>query len=147
MNKVPLVLDTCALSDWDFLRWLRSYHEKKVISPIVYMEFSLHMLKKGKEHHEIRKLLTGAGIEITSFDLENAQVAANYMLDAGDRFRCGCCGNINWNDCLIAAHAPLPPYVFVTENVKDYHSLLDEKRIRAPKEIMYPGRRNERSAD
>jgi predicted nucleic acid-binding protein len=141
MNKVPLALDTCALSNWDFLKWLESYHEKKVISPIVYMEFSVYMLKKKKEHHKIRKLLMGAGIEIKSFDLEDARAAADHMFDAGDRYKCSYCGNTNWNDCLIAAHAPLPPYIFVTENVKDYYSLLDEKRVKTPNEIMYPGRK------
>jgi len=141
MNKAPLVLDTCALSNWEFLRWLETYHEKKVISPLVYMEFSVYMLKKNKDHHKIKRLLDGAGIEIKAFNLEEAKTAADYMFEAGDRYKCNHCGKLNWNDCLIAANAPLPPYVFVTENVKDYYSLLDERRIKTPNEIMHPGRK------
>jgi predicted nucleic acid-binding protein len=143
VNKIPLVLDTCVLYDWDFLKWLSFYHEKKIISSIVYMEFSAQMLNRKKEHYKIKKILNGAGIEITSFDEDAAWTAAGFMNETGEQYYCVHCKNTNWNDCLIAAHAPLPPYVFVTENVKDFYSLLGEKRVKTPNEIMYPGRKFE----
>ena len=89
---------------------------------------------------KIRKLLHEAGIEITLFNAENAQSAALFMAEAGDKYYCSACGSTNWNDCLIAAHAPYPPYVLVTNNTKDFYSLLGENRVRTPNEIMYPGR-------
>jgi len=99
------------------------------------------MLKKGKEQHKTKKLLDRAGIEITKFDHLIAEKAAEFMFETGDRYYCKTCDKTNWNDCFIAAHAPLPPYVFVTENVKDFYSLLGEKRVKTPNEIMYPGKK------
>ena len=139
-GKFPLVMDTCALRNWDFMKWLGSYHGKKIISSIVYAEFSSHMLKRRMEQHKIIKFLRDAGIDITAFNEEHAQAAASFMYETTEEYYCEVCKNTNWNDCLIAAHAPLPPYILVTENTKDFYSLLGEKRVKTPNEIMYPER-------
>jgi predicted nucleic acid-binding protein len=140
VGKPPLVLDTCVLRNWDFMKWLESYHAKKVVSSIVYAEFSAQMLKRNMEQSKIKKLLYDAGIEITGFDEDHAQYAALFMADAEDKYYCNACRNTNWNDCLIAAHAPLPPYIFVTDNTRDFYSLLGESRVKTPNKIMYPDR-------
>jgi predicted nucleic acid-binding protein len=138
--KQPLALDTCAISNWDFMNWLRPYHKEKVISPIVYAEFSAHMLKKKKGHRDVQKLLYTAGIEVTPFGVQHAERAADIIYETGDAYKCDKCNKTNWNDCLITAHVPLPPYLFITENVKDFYSLLDKNRIKTPNNLMYPDR-------
>lgn len=133
MPHPPLLIDTCALKD-DFMRWLKDYNGKKRISPVVYMEFCMYIIeKKGKTIQHVDRLLKIADISVDTFDKKNAAFAVDFMLGRDVR-RCRECDKMDWNDCMIAAHAPIAPTLLVTENVHDFPDL--GGRVRTPSEVM-----------
>ena len=133
----PLFIDTCALSDKDFIDWLTKYTGKKSISSVVYMEFSLYLFSRGKEPDDVEYLLKKMEISVSPFTKKCAKNAAIIMEGIGNDRRCRMCGNINWNDCIIAADTPCAPSVLVTKNIKHFEMLLDWKgRLKTPAEVM-----------
>lgn len=135
-SKPPLFIDTCALSDKTFLKWLKDYRGSKSISPIVYMEYSVYLFGKGISSERIDAMFKKIGITISQFSREQAKNASMLMSDLEDR-RCPVCNNINWNDCMIAANAPYAPTILVTKNIDDFEMFADWKgRLMTPAEIM-----------
>ena len=49
----PLILDTCALRDKAFRHWLITYHQRKVLPVVAYMELLVYFIgKKNKRQDE-----------------------------------------------------------------------------------------------
>lgn len=135
-SRPPLFIDTCALSDKDFLKWLKEYRGEKSISSIVYMEYCTYLIGRGITPDKLDSLLKRSGISVSQFNREQAR-NASMIMDGLDERRCSVCNNINWNDCMIAASAPCAPTVLVTKNVKDFEIFVEWKgRLKTPKELM-----------
>jgi predicted nucleic acid-binding protein len=112
-------MDTCALSK-DFIKWLRTYNAAKSISSVTYMEYCIHMVgAKGLAAEDVGKILRHAGISIQPFGKSQAEYASEFMAQR-TMGRCKACNKIDWNDCMVAAHAPIAPTVLITENVNDF---------------------------
>lgn len=138
-TKPPIVLDTCVLGDKDFLRRLSSFHGRKIISSISYMEFCYFLLSSGKDTDGFRDLLKALGITIEHFGIKNADKAVGVRLEYGRTALVSCpeCGKqikADWCDLMIASHALDPPWIVVTKNVKDFDYLKD--RVMSPQEFM-----------
>jgi len=135
LNNRPLLIDTCALANKDFIKWLKGYHGVKRISSITYMEYALFYCEKKRwELDTVNKVLAQADIEVEPFEKRHAGYAIWLMAGRTDDFRCKECGKLDWNDCMIAAHAPYAPTILVTKNVDDFPSTGAE--IMTPEEIM-----------
>ncbi len=135
LNSRPLLIDTSALANKDFIRWLKGYHGAKKISSVTYMEYSLFYIeKKGWDLERVNRLLNEAGIDVEPFGKKQAGQAAVLMAGRTSEFRCGECGKLDWNDCMIAAHAPYAPTILVTNNVGDFPST--GAAVMTPGEIM-----------
>ena len=135
LNNRPLLIDTCALTNKDFIKWLKGYHGTKKISSVTYMEYALFYIEKHKwELDKVNNLLKAAGIEVESFEKKQAGYAAHLMAGRTKEFRCDKCEKLDWNDCMIAAHAPYAPTILVTANVDDFPS--KGIAIMTPTEIM-----------
>jgi len=99
------------------------------------MEYALFYIEKHKwELDQVNRLLNKAGIEVEPFERKQAGYAAQLMAGHTNENRCNECNKLDWNDCMIAAHAPIPPTIIVTANVNDFPSVGIE--IMTPKEIM-----------
>ncbi|MDR0887830.1 MAG: type II toxin-antitoxin system VapC family toxin [Candidatus Methanoplasma sp.] len=133
LHQPPLFIDTCALSDKEFMKWLRNYSGTKKISSIVYMEFCLYFQKK-YSFDAIDKLLLSMKVEIEPFEKKHAKNAVSIMDEQLDSKRCPACNKLNWNDSMITAHVPCAPAILVTKNIKDFPDL--DGRVKTPREIM-----------
>ncbi|MCL2142915.1 MAG: PIN domain-containing protein [Methanomassiliicoccaceae archaeon] len=132
-HRPPLLMDTCALSK-DFLKWLRTYNPAKSISSVTYMEYCIYMVgTKNMSVEEVSSILRHAGISIQPFGKHQAEYASEFMTRRTIE-RCRTCNKIDWNDCMVAAHAPIAPTVIVTENVKDFPYL--DGRVITPNDAM-----------
>jgi len=132
-HRPPLLMDTCALNK-DLLKWLRTYNPSKSISSVTYMEYCIYMVgTKNRSVDEVRQILRYAGIYIQPFGMQQAEFAADFMIQRTME-RCKECNKLDWNDCMISAHAPMAPTVLVTENVKDFPYL--EGRVITPQDAM-----------
>ena len=73
LNNRPLLIDTCALTNKDFVKWLKRYHGAKRISSVTYMEYALFYCEwKGWELEKVNKVLNQAGIDIEPFERKQA---------------------------------------------------------------------------
>ncbi|MCL2711971.1 MAG: hypothetical protein FWD37_01685 [Methanomassiliicoccaceae archaeon] len=132
-HKPPLLMDTCALNK-DFLKWLRTYNATKSISSVTYMEHLIYMVGTKKvSEDDVKQILRYAGISIQPFGSIQAEYASEFMIQRTAE-RCRTCNKIDWNDCMVAAHAPIAPTVLVTENVKDFPYL--DGRVVTPQDAM-----------
>jgi len=132
-HRPPLLMDTCALSK-DFLKWLRTYHQTKTISSVTYMEYCVYMVgKSNKSFDEVLGVLKYAGISIEPFGKSQAEYATEFMT-ARTMERCRSCDKLDWNDCMVSAHAPVAPTVLVTENTDDFPYL--DGRVITPRDAM-----------
>ena len=139
-SQPPIFIDTCALSDKGFNWWVKEYIGSKSISSVVYMEYSLYCYGKGQDQNLVDKKIRSMGITITPFNKEQAKKAAEIMMGMDRDRRCESCGNINWNDVMIAADTPCAPTILVTKNIKDFEPLIDWKgRLKTPMELMRAG--------
>ena len=135
-SKPPLFIDTCALDNKDFIKWLKDYRGTKSISPVVYMEYCTYLLENGCCLDQFDEILRRSSISIVQFNREQARNAAMMMSIPKDH-RCPCCHNLNWNDCMIAANTPYAPTILVTKNIKDFEQFIDWKgRLKTPTELM-----------
>ena len=134
--RPKLLVDTCALADRDFLRWLRGYHGEKRISAVSYMEYVTFLLDSNFSDTEIDRHLNNLKLKVESFDKRDAMCAAMMMheRDVGKR-RCPECNQINWNDTMIASQGYNYSCIIVTENVRDYPQS-DSVQVMTPQEIM-----------
>jgi predicted nucleic acid-binding protein len=138
LNNRPLIIDTCAIIDKDFLKWLKGYHGEKRISSVTYMEYSLfYYEKKGWELERVDRILNGAGIDVEPFSKKQAGYAVELMAGRTSDRRCGECGKLDWNDCMIASHAPIAPTILVTKNVRDFPST--GAAVMTPEDVMRCG--------
>jgi len=125
---LPLVLDTCSLIDKDFRYWLRSYHDRKVLPSVVYLELSLYFRFKNKPQTYVDQLIRTLGASIEWFRKKEAQRTIEIALETGDFKK-------NARDYMIAAHADIPPWIVVTDDV-DHFSFLGD-RVKTPRQIMW----------
>jgi hypothetical protein len=50
MGNMPIILDTCAFRGIGFIKRLKSFHGRKIISVVTYSEMQIHLMyKKGKK--------------------------------------------------------------------------------------------------
>ena len=134
--RPKLLVDTCALADRDFLRWLRGYHGEKRISAVSYMEYVTFLLDSNFADTEIDRNLNNLKLKVESFDKRDAFCAAMMMheRDVGKR-QCSECNQINWNDTMTASQGYNCSCIIVTENVRDYPQS-DSVQVMTPQEIM-----------
>ena len=136
MHRAPLLIDTCALSNKDFMQWLKGYHDTKKISTITYMEFSMFLVnQKNKTFDHVDRLLRTCGIEVEPFNKKNAIGTVERMSTDPSFQRCRLCNRLDWNDTMIASHAPIPPTLLVTENLDDFIGLVGERAV-TPRDLM-----------
>ncbi len=127
MTRTPIILDTCALRDRDFVRWLRDYRGRKVLPTVAYAELLVFFIgTKGRTKEEVRRWLTATGIEIEPMTPFHAEKGAENGIAGGDF-------HDHAMDYLIGAHAHTPPLVMVTNNKKDFGFL--GSRVWTPEEL------------
>lgn len=123
-----LVLDTCAMRDTGFWKWLKRYNGRKVLPVVAYTELSVYFVgKRGKTQDEVDSLLHSLGIEIDWFRHDKARTAVRISVNMGDFHE-------NWRDYMIASHAFTAPWTVVTNNVDDFAFLMP--RVKTPYEIQ-----------
>ena len=134
--RPKLLVDTCALADKDFLRWLRGYHGEKRISAVSYMEYVTFLLDSNIDETDIDRHMNNLKLKVESFDKRDAMCAAMMMheRDVGKR-RCPECNQINRNDTMNASQGYNYSCIIVTENVRDYPQS-DSVQVMTPQEIM-----------
>lgn len=127
MGNPPIVVDTCSFDNRDFVRWLASYHGRKIISVVSYAEIQAYFIcKKNKDMSYFDKMLSEVNIEIEWFRKEEAMRTAILRCEIG--------GDIesNFRDLMIASHAYWPPWIVITYD-KDFSFLGD--RVKTPEEF------------
>ena len=118
------------------MNWLRGYHDKKKISTITYIEFSMFLvIKKNKTFEHVDRLLRTCGIEVEPFNKKNAIGAVERMSEGDVYERCSLCNRLDWNDTMIASHAPIPPTLLVTDNLDDFIGLVGDWAV-TPRDLM-----------
>lgn len=132
MGSPPkLVLDTNILRDKDFIFWLASqYNGKVVTTSVAYMEWKRQILNNRLDPDVVEKTLRVANITVESFDKGDADYAAELM---NERINpCPTCNKIDWVDVMIFASIGCAPTLLVTKNVDDFP---DSDRVRTPEQI------------
>lgn len=139
----PLILDTNALDNRDFMYWLRNYRGQVILPVIAYCEFCYYKcVLQGKSNRQVDALLRTASIEVRDMSKREAICVAEN------------CRNIdepdfkeNWRDYMIGAFAHLPPHILVTDNIQDFTFL--GRRVIKPITLMnktgIKGKRKKRS--
>jgi|GEM_PF-573381 len=140
-----LILDTCALRDKDFLRWLGKYNGNKSIPSVVYMEQLRQFLNNGVvrpmdqyqgdnvEINAFDELLNASKIKVLPFEKKHAVFAANVM-NVQPRV-CKSCNKFNWVDVMVSAYIGNGQFV-VTNNIDDFPVYAGyEDRILTPEEV------------
>ena len=123
----PLVLDTSAMRDKGFVRWLASYHGEKRLPVVAYTELSIYMIgSRHKTQAQVDWMLRSAGIEIEWYRVQDARVAAHWAVQSGS--------SENLHDYMIASRAAIAPWIVVTNNLKHFSFL--GNRARTPQDIM-----------
>jgi predicted nucleic acid-binding protein len=112
----PVVIDTNAFYDRDFMRWLRTYRGEKEVPPVVYCELAVSTIRRTGDTSKLDAMLFGAGIQVSEMLMIHAQYAASFAQADAD-------WKVRWRDYMIASHAAIPPTYVVTENVKDFQCL------------------------
>lgn len=123
----PLVIDTCAFLDKDFVFWLQKYHGWKILPAVAYTEVLYGLMNRGKSPEYLAKVLRSAGVDIEPFSPDLA-VRAVYLAEGGNNFK------KNARDYMIAAHAYTAPRIVVTNNLDDFSCLRD--RVMNPRQVM-----------
>lgn len=126
-----LALDTCVLTDREFMRWAISEPAVKlVISPIVYIERRRQLLDNGKDPNDLEDLLKSCRIEVTRFDKKSAALAADYM--SLQTSVCPTCGKLDWADTVIMACISSPQAQLVTYNIRDFQQFGQDEWVITP---------------
>ncbi len=116
-----LFIDTCALADRSFAKWLAGYSGVKKISVITYMEYLTRLIDQGYDESFLNKLLKQMKVDVEYFRTEDAANAAHLMAShpAGGR-RCSQCNQVNWNDTIISSQSNRFQAWIVTKNIGDF---------------------------
>ena len=126
--NVPLILDTNAISDAQFLNKIQKYHGRKILPAVAYAEVCVYFIgKKNKEQRYIDRLLRRIDIKVEPLDHHKAANAALCAIEGKDFKE-------NARDYLIGAHAYPAPRTMVTYNKKDFWFLGDQ--VYSPDEIL-----------
>ena len=127
MSSPPIVIDTCSFRDRDFVAGLAFYHGRKIISSITYAEMQLFFIyKKHRDSSHFDNILHDAGIEVQNYSKGNGLVTANFGGNMGSFSK-------QFRDYAIASHAHLPPWIVITNNIKDFAFLAE--RVMEPAEF------------
>ena len=133
--SVTLALDTCVVSDADFMKWAKSEPGIDLVIPsVVYMERRRQLLNNRKDPETLERLLMSAHIEVTQFDKNCARLASEYM-NRQPRV-CECCHKLDWVDMMILASIERPQAMLVTRNIGDFESYGLDDRVITPEEAI-----------
>ena len=122
MSNPPVVLDTNIFPYKDIVHWLGSYRSDKIIPTVVYMELAVWYYAKGSDLGMLDAMLRSAAIEPREFDVQHAQTCAFFIKEhkiPKDR----------WKDPMIAAYAVTPPFILLTNNIRDFSPMLGKRAI------------------
>lgn len=123
----PLVIDTNALHDKDFVKFLPTYHGRKILPVIAYIEASIHLRAK-KTTEQILELLKVLGVKVEQMTTDQAHGAIEAAIEGRDFAD-------NAHDYLIGSFATSPQHIVVTHNKKDF-TFLPDKQVLSPLEVM-----------
>ena len=133
--SVTLALDTCVVSDADFMKWAKSEPGVDLVIPsVVYMERRRQLLNNRKDPETLERLLRSAHIEVTQFDKNCARLASEYM-NRQPRV-CERCHKFDWADMMILASIERPQAMLVTRNIGDFESYGLDDRVITPEEAI-----------
>ena len=125
-----VVLDTNVLNDWKFLKWLKESSVEPVINTVTYTEYLYHVAKRTGDFEialdNFETLLWTVGIEVVTFDVESARIAARNVLGRWDFSK-------NARDYMIGSLALKLNAPLVTNNKKHFDWL---SRVYTPTEFM-----------
>lgn len=131
MTRNPIVIDTCAFRDREFVRWLRDYRGRKILPTAAYTELLVYFVgQKHRTKEDVRRWLGATDVEIEPMSSIHAEKAAEHGIE-GDDF------HDHAMDYLIGAHAHTAPLVLITNNKKDFGFL--GARVWTPEELMRRG--------
>jgi predicted nucleic acid-binding protein len=110
-SRRPLVLDSCAVLDKTFMKWLEGYHERIVLPPVAYAELAYGYLRKYGTTERLDKALYWADVLVERMQyreaLHSAEIAAEITNpDLKENFR----------DYMIASFAFFPPHLLITND-------------------------------
>lgn len=129
--SVTLALDTCVISDREFMRWAKSEAAVKLVVPsVVYMERRRQILNNGKDPEILEEILKKCRISVTQLDKNVACQASEYMYKQPKA--CPECGKLDWVDAIIMASIESPQALLVTKNIKDFYQFGKPERIITP---------------
>ena len=123
-----IVIDTNALSNANFCKWLSESKEDGIISSISYTELAYHYLKKGKDIDYLDSFLQNLGIKIAEYTHKHAKIAAKLATTKWNFKR-------NARDYMIASLAIEKNCPLITYNITDF-SFLPENKLFTPEEFM-----------
>ena len=133
--SVTLALDTCVVSDADFMKWAKSEPGVDLVIPsVVYMERRRQLLNNRKDPETLERLLRSAHIEVTQFDKNCASLAAEYMHKQPKV--CDKCNKLDWMDVMILSSIERPQAILVTKNIRDFEPYGLGNRILSPDEAV-----------
>jgi len=122
MSNPPLVLDTNVFDYKDMVHWLGSYRGDKIIPSVVYMELAVWYYAKEGNLRKLDAMLRSAAIETRDFDVQHAQSCAYFIKEhriPKDR----------WKDAMIAAYAANPPFILLTNDIRDFSTMLGKRAM------------------
>lgn len=117
--KPPIVLDTNTFDRKDFLKWLTFYRQEKILPAVAYAELYVYLVgMKNRSQEQMDSLLRRLDIKFHRLERSQCVLGGEIGLQCGDFKK-------HWRDYLIAGHAYNPPYVIITDNIKDFDFLGD----------------------
>jgi len=124
------VLDTNVFNNWKFLEWLKESSIEPVINTVTYSEYLYHLAKKIGNFEialdNFETLLWTVGIQVVSFDVESARIAARNVLGRWDFSK-------NARDYMIGSLAVKLNAPLVTNNKRHFEWLPE---VYTPDEFM-----------
>ena len=123
-----IVIDTNALSNANFCKWIAENEEDGIISSISYTELAYHYLKKGRDIDYLDSFLQNIGIKIVGYTHEHAKIAAKLATTKWDFKR-------NARDYMIASLAIEKNCPLITYNVNDF-TFLPKNKLFTPEEFI-----------
>lgn len=131
-----MLIDTCSMSNQEFLEWLSGYHGPKKISAVSYMEYLTFLFDKGRTQEWAENFMNKLKINVQYFDKDTAVNAARIIHEMElMKRRCPECNQINWNDTMVASHGLNYSCIIVTENIKDF-PFSESLDVRTPEQVM-----------
>jgi predicted nucleic acid-binding protein len=122
MSNPPVVIDTNVFPFKDMVHWLGSYRGDKIIPSVVYMELAVWYYAKDGNLAKLEAMLRSAAIEIRDFDAHHAQSSAYFIKEHR-------IPKDKWKDAMIASFAANPPFILLTNNIRDFSPMLGKRAI------------------